>query len=98
MNNIMVLLDVSPHFLWIWEKPRNFSKSPLSPEELEAGTFRIHAKSLPIGQNFFRVIRIMCDPCQRSMAHFQVADGRNGFRTWRVAANASYKQSPTDTM
>jgi hypothetical protein len=27
MDNIMVPLDVSRHFLWIWEKPRNFSKS-----------------------------------------------------------------------
>jgi hypothetical protein len=55
-------------------------------------------KSLPIGPNFFRVIHIKCDPCQRSMAHLQVADVRNGFRIWRVAANASYKQSQTDTV
>jgi len=32
------------------------------------------------------------------MAYFQVADGRNGFRIWRVKANTSYKQSPTDTV
>jgi len=98
MSNIMVPLDVFRHFCEP-EKNHETSQIRLFPlRDLKLAPSEYKPNLCQLVETFFRVIHIKCDSCHRSMAHFQVADGRNGFRIWRVAVNASFKQSPADTM